>query len=113
MAGIWCQESLDTSTCGIGITPPDMVSESIDSGAPTGYRNWMGFVQKPYFCSQENPQTHPHPAMIWELTRRLGEVSSESRMYLETLISYTIFSNLQKADLQVYLSGLWYGSILS
>lgn len=71
MAGIWCQESLDTSTGGIGTNSTDMVSESIDSGAPTGYPELDGFGAETIFL--QSGKTPDSPCLvIWELTGGLG-----------------------------------------
>ena len=59
MSGIWSQDSLDPSTCGIGTNSTDMVSDvKLQWAAP-----WLlgiGWsVEKPNIWCQEKAETHP------------------------------------------------------
>ena len=73
MGGIWSQESLDTSTCGMGTDSKDMVSEvkSTDSGVPTGYRELDGVGAETISLQSERIPDSPC-LVIWGLTWGLG-----------------------------------------
>ena len=91
MAGIWSQESLDTSTCGIGNDSTDMVSEvNWQWGTHWVLEIGWGWCRNHIFAVRKNPRlTLPCDLRAH---MRLGELSSEGRtLHLETLISCLYF----------------------
>ena len=91
MAGIWCQDTLDTSTCGIGNDSTDMVSEvNWQWGTHWVLEIGWGWCRNHIFAVRKNPRlTLPCDLRAH---MRLGELSSESRtLHLETLISCLYF----------------------
>lgn len=93
MTGIWCQQSLDTSTCGTGTNSTGTVSEvNWQWGAHWVSGIGWGWCRNHIFAVRKTPRLTLSSDLRAHMG--LGELSSKSRtLHLETLTSYLYFQD--------------------